>query len=71
MRIDGRGRHVVGQRAEDEVRLVGGVAASRVRRVHVAGVGLGVCVGVGVGVRQGERGLGARAADSPHPSERV
>lgn len=49
MRIDGRGRHVVGQSAEYKVCLVGGVAA-RVWRVHVSGVGLGVCVGVGVGV---------------------
>lgn len=49
MRIDGRGRHVVGQSAEYEVCLVGGVTA-RVWRVHVSGVGLGVCVGVGVGV---------------------
>lgn len=49
MRIDGGGRQVVGQRAEYEVCLVGGVAGW-VWRVHVPGVGLGVCVGVWVGV---------------------
>lgn len=49
MRIDGSGRQVVGERAEYEVCLVGGMAG-RVRRVYVSGVGLGVCVGVGVGV---------------------
>lgn len=67
MRIDGRGRQVVGQSAEDEMCLVGGMAG-RVWRVHVPGVGLGVCVGVRVGVRQGEWELGTRAAA---PSDRV
>lgn len=67
MRIDGGGRKVVGQRAEYEVCLVGGVAGG-VGRVHVSGVGLGVCVGVWVGVRHGERQFGTRAAA---PSDRV
>lgn len=67
MRIDGRGRQIVGQSAEYEVCLVGRVAG-RVRRVHVSGVGLGVCVGVRVGVRQGEWKFGTRAAA---PSDRV
>lgn len=67
MRIDGGGRQVVRQRAEDEVCLLVGVAG-RVRRVHVAGVGLGVCVRVRVRVRQGQRQLGARDVA---PSDRV
>lgn len=67
MRIDGGGRQVVGQRAEDEVCLLVGVAG-RVRGVHVAGVGLGVCVGVRVRMRQGQRQLGARDVA---PSDRV
>lgn len=50
MRIDGGGRQVVGQSAEYEVCLMGGVAGW-VWGVHVSGVGLGVCVGVRVGVR--------------------
>lgn len=52
MCIDGGGWKVVGQSAEYEVCLVGGVAGW-VWCVHVSGVGLGVCVGVRVGVRQG------------------
>lgn len=67
MRIDGGGWQVVGQRAEYEVCLVGGVTA-RVGGVHVSGVGLGVCVGVRVGVRQGEGKFGTRDAA---PSDRV
>lgn len=59
--VDGGGRQVVGQSAEDEVCLVDGVGG-RVGRVHVSGVGLGVCVGVGVGVRQGEGEFGTRQA---------
>lgn len=65
MRIDGGGRQVVRQRAEDEMCLLVGVAG-RVRRVNVAGVGLGVCVRVRV--RQGQRQLGARHVA---PSDRV
>lgn len=67
MRIDAGGGQVVRQRAEDEVRLLVGVAG-RVRRVHVAEVGLGVCVWVRVRVRQGQRQLGARDVA---PSDRV
>lgn len=67
MRIDGGGRQVVGQRAENEVCLLAGVAA-RVRGVDVAGVGLGVCVWVRVRMRQGQRQLGARDVA---PSDRV
>lgn len=52
MRVDGGGRKVVGQSAEYEVCLVGGVAGW-VWRVHMSGVGLGVCVGVRVRVRHG------------------
>lgn len=46
MRTDGGGRQVVGQRAEDEMCLMGGVAGW-VWCLGVPGVGLGVCVGVG------------------------
>lgn len=42
----------MGQRAEYEVCLMGGVAGW-VWCVHVTGVGLGVCMWVRMGVRQG------------------